>query len=159
MPMTVKPLTCANTSGCISTQTHMSSAASLAAARTSTVGGSSALRGSLPGEGSFCLPARKASAETVRVERDDAPEVRESGGEPDLDSVARRAELLHAREGGDFAAIAQRVWADAKRDLSDGIAADRAEDAWAQMQPAPAAARRRRASGPGLASRETADEL
>ena len=50
---------------------------------------------------------------------------------PDLDAVSKLAEKEHKRVGGDFNAIVQRLWADARRDLEQQRARERQEDAWA----------------------------
>ena len=60
-----------------------------------------------------------------RVER------RQSDEFPDLDAVSKLAEKEHARAGGDFNAIVQRLWADARRDLEQQRERERQEDAWA----------------------------
>ena len=59
-------------------------------------------------------------------------EKRESNDFPDLDTVSKLAEKEHARVGGDFNAIVQRLWADAKRDLELQREKERQEDAWAE---------------------------
>ena len=58
-------------------------------------------------------------------------EKRQSDEFPDLDAVSKLAEKEHARAGGDFNAIVQRLWADARRDLEQQRERERQEDAWA----------------------------
>ena len=60
-----------------------------------------------------------------RVER------RQSDQLPDLDAVSKLAEKEHARTGGDFNAIVQRLWAEARRELEQQREHERREDAWA----------------------------
>ena len=60
-----------------------------------------------------------------RVERRELEEF------PDLDAVSKLAEKEHARVGGDFNAIVQRLWVDAQRDLERQRERERQEDAWA----------------------------
>jgi hypothetical protein len=60
-----------------------------------------------------------------RVER------RQSDEFPDLDAVSKLAEKEHARAGGDFNAIVQRLWADARRDLEQQRERERQEELWA----------------------------
>ena len=50
---------------------------------------------------------------------------------PDLDAVSKLAEKEHARTGGDFNAIVQRLWAEARRELEQQREHERREDAWA----------------------------
>ena len=56
----------------------------------------------------------------------------QSGELPDLEAVSKLAEAEHAQKGGDFDAIVQRLWADAKRSFEVQRAMDAREDAWAQ---------------------------
>ena len=58
-------------------------------------------------------------------------EKRQSDELPDLEAVSKLAEKEHARVGGDFNAIVQRLWADARRDLELQRERERQEDAWA----------------------------
>ena len=43
----------------------------------------------------------------------------QSGELPDLEAISKLAEAEHQQKGGDFDAIVQRLWADAKRSLSE----------------------------------------
>ena len=56
----------------------------------------------------------------------------QSGELPDLEAISKLAEAEHQQKGGDFDAIVQRLWADAKRSFEVQRALDAREDAWAQ---------------------------
>ena len=55
----------------------------------------------------------------------------QSGELPDLETVSRLAEAEHARSGGDFDAIVQRLWGEARRTLDVQRAHEEREEEWA----------------------------
>ena len=56
----------------------------------------------------------------------------QSGELPDLETVSKLAEAEHARSGGDFDEIVQRLWGEARRTLEVQRRHEAREEAWAQ---------------------------